>query len=759
MRGDSVTQAPGFAARLAAWAGRYRLGRIFAVVLAAASLLSALSTYASLTGASPLGADPRTILIHLYVDTVLFLLLGAVVARRLVLLWMERRRGSIGARLHTRLVVLFSLVALAPSVIVSIFFAVFFSFGVEGWFSNVVRTALSESKLVAEAYLKEHQQVIRGDILAMARDINREAPQVWNKPEQFSRLLAQQALFRSLSEAYIVDGGGRIRLRMRKSFILEQEPPPYWAVERARNGELVIIPSETDDRIRAVVKLDSLVDAYLWVGRYVEPQVLDHISRTRDAVIQYETIEGQRSSFETAIAAMFVLMVLLLLMAAVWLGLTFATNLARPIAALAAAAERVRAGDLAARVNESGVSDEIGSLSRAFNRMTGQLESQREELMEANRQLDSRRRFMETVLAGVSAGVIGLDADGAINLPNRSVSDLLSIDIGARKGSDLADIVPEIATMIDTVRERPDRMAEMQINLQINLQRDGRTRTLLVRLVADVADGRINGFVVTFDDITALLAAQRKAAWSDIARRIAHEIKNPLTPIQLSAERLRSKYLKEIRSDPETFAVCTDTIVRQVGDIGRMVDEFSSFARMPAPVMKPENLAEICENSLNLQRNARPEIEFRTDIPGEVVEIVCDSGQIGQALTNLLQNAADSIDGRAAPPVGALPGGIIEVRIVERERQVQVVVTDNGKGLPADERDRLTEPYVTTREKGTGLGLAIVKKIMEDHDGDLTLEDLGEDSATGGARVALSFAVPDAAVGSVKAMEPVDHGA
>ena len=305
--------------------------------------------------------------------------------------------------------------------------------------------------------------------------------------------------------------------------------------------------------------------------------------------------------------------------------------------------------------------------------------------------------------------------------------------------------------MLDTVRDRPDRMAEMQIILR----REGRTRTLLVRLVADVADGRIDGFVVTFDDITALLAAQRKAAWSDIARRIAHEIKNPLTPIQLSAERLRRKYLKEIRTDPETFAMCTDTIVRQVGDIGRMVDEFSSFARMPAPVMKPENLAEICEHSLALQRNARPKIEFRTDFPSDPVDIVCDLRQIGQALTNLLQNAADSIDGRPPPPVGSLPSGIIEVRIVAGERQVQVIVIDNGKGLPEDERDRLAEPYVTTRDKGTGLGLAIVKKIMEDHDGDLTLEDSG----AGGARVTLSFADRDAIARSVKAMEAIDRGA
>jgi two-component system nitrogen regulation sensor histidine kinase NtrY len=715
------------------------------------TILSAISTYASLTGSSPLGTDPRTILIHLYVDSVLFLVLGAVVARRLVLLWMERRRGSIGARLHTRLVVLFSLMALTPSVIVSVFFVVFFSIGIEGWFSNAVKTALTESKLVAEAYLKEHQQVIHGDILAMARDINREAPKVWNKPEQFNRVLARQALFRNLSEAYIVDGGGRIRLHIRKSFILEQEPPPPWALERARNGELVIIPSVTDDRIRAVIKLDSLVDAYLWVGRYVEPQVLDHISRTSEAVDQYELIEGKRSSFETIVAAMFVLVVLLLLMAAVWVGLTFATNLARPISAMAAAAEQVRAGDLSARVAESPVSDEIGSLGRAFNRMTGQLQSQHEELMEANRQLDARRHFMETVLSGVSAGVIGLDADGRINLPNRSASELLSTDLDARRGANIAEVIPEITELLNTVRNRPGRMAETQINVR----REGRALTLLVRIVADVSEERINGFVVTFDDITDLLAAQRKAAWSDIARRIAHEIKNPLTPIQLSAERLRRKYLKEIQTDPEAFAVCTDTIVRQVGDIGRMVDEFSSFARMPAPVMKPENLTAICESALTLQRNAHPEIEFHTEFPEHAVDIVCDERQIGQALTNLLQNAADSIEGRETPP-GVRPAtGTIGVRLEGHGDQVQIVVTDNGRGLPEHERDRLTEPYVTTREKGTGLGLAIVKKIMEDHGGDLTLQD----TDAGGACVTLSFATHDTNARASREMEAIDRGA
>jgi two-component system nitrogen regulation sensor histidine kinase NtrY len=391
----------------------------------------------------------------------------------------------------------------------------------------------------------------------------------------------------------------------------------------------------------------------------------------------------------------------------------------------------VRGGDLSARVEEVAANDELGSLSRAFNRMTSQLATQRAELVEANRQLDLRRRFTETVLAGVSAGVIGLDAAGRINLPNRSAAILLSSDIERHIGDDLVAVVPEMADLLEDARRRPDRLVEAQIKLL----RDKRQRTLLTRVAVEQADGEIRGFVVTFDDITELLAAQRTAAWADVARRIAHEIKNPLTPIQLSAERLKRKYLKEITSDPETFTICTDTIVRQVGDIGRMVDEFSAFARMPAPVMKSEDLVAICREVGFLQRQPHPDITVSLDCPEHPLYLRCDGRQLRQALINLVQNAIDAITGRdkaSVPP----PKGRIVIRLRETERATIIEVEDNGRGLPDDGRDRLTEPYVTTRAKGTGLGLAIVKKIMEDHGGELRLEDAPD----GGARVSLMFA-------------------
>jgi len=706
-------------ARVSQWGRRVGLGRKLSIALTVIALGFAFATYATITGSSPLGADTQTVLILLQIDLVLFLLLGLVVARSLVGLWIERRRGQVGSRLHMRLAMLFSLIALAPAIIVSVFSAVFFNFGMENWFNDRVKTAIVESRAVAEAYLKEHKQVIRGDVLSMARDLERALPLLTENPRQFSRILAGQGLVRNLSEIYVFDGSGRILAKWALGFVIDRDPVAPEIIERARSGEVVLLTSEADDRLRAIIKLDRFVDAFLYVGRFVEPRVLEHIDKTERAAAEYANIEGRRSSIEITFAMIFILVGMLLLFVAIWVGLVFANRLSRPISDLAGAAERVRAGDLSARVEEGPDSDELGLLSRAFNRMTDQLEGQRHELVQANRQLDERRHFIETVLSGVSAGVIGVDAEGRINLANRSACSLLAMDIDEQIGADISEVVPELSAMIGDAHTRPNRLVEAQISMQ----RVGRDRTLLVRLAADVVDRKVSGFVITFDDITELVAAQRKAAWSDVARRIAHEIKNPLTPIQLAAERLRRKYMNEITSDPETFSNCTDTIIRQVGDIGRMVDEFSAFARMPRPEMERENIGKICREALVLPRSAHPEIEFVSDIPGDPVMITGDSRQLSQVLTNLIQNAIDAIDGRVADGQAELAAGEIQLSLSLTEEDAEIVITDNGKGLPVEKRDRLTEPYMTTRTKGTGLGLAIVKTILEDHGGVLELKD------------------------------------
>jgi two-component system, NtrC family, nitrogen regulation sensor histidine kinase NtrY len=742
--------------RVRRWAGWIGLRHKLAFALAVAALVSGVATYLALTGAPPFEARPNAVLSLLNLDLVLLLLLGGLIAKRLLQVWAERRRGLAGSRLQIRLVVLFSLIAVTPTVIVAVFSYLFFSYGVESWFSAKVRTAIAESLAVAEAYLHEHQQAIRADALAMANDLNRDAVELELDPRRLEQVVSAQAALRGLTEAMVFDRAGHVLARSSLSFTLGFEPVPEGAIRVADEGDVAIMTSDSDDRVRALVRLDQFGQVYLYVGRYIEPRVIDHMKETQRAAAQYQQMENRRSGFQVTFALIFLMVAMLFLVAAVAIGIHFATQLAVPISLLATAAEQVRGGDLAVRVPEGEKDDELASLSRAFNRMTDQIDSQQRELREANRQLDDRRRFTETVLTGVSAGVIGLDRTGRVNLPNRSASALLGVDLEQSIGLDLADVAPEMAALLDEAERRPDRLAQSQVQLD----RGNSTRTLLVRIAAEHDEREISGFVVTFDDITELLSAQRKAAWADIARRIAHEIKNPLTPIQLSAERLRRRYLKEITQDPETFTICTDTIIRHVGDIGRMIDEFSAFARMPAPVLKSENLVEIVHRAVFLQRTAQRDITFDTVFPKVPVPISCDARLVGQAVINIVKNAIEAIEARIAE---AGPGiaGRIRVEVSAVAGQAAVVVEDNGKGLPRQGRERLTEPYVTTRAKGTGLGLAIVKKIMEDHGGELVLED----GDGGGARVRLVFAVEaraaerQDAAGKPLELSAVGHGA
>jgi two-component system, NtrC family, nitrogen regulation sensor histidine kinase NtrY len=716
--------------QLRSWTGGIALWRKMAIALAAAALASGIATYLALTGAPPFGPRPAVVLSLLNLDLILLLLLATLVAKRLVEVWAERRRGLAGSRLQVRLVGLFSLIAVLPTIIVAVFSYLFFSFGIESWFSDKVRTAISESVAVADAYVREHQQAIRADALAMAGNLNRSASMVQLNSQYLGPILTAQAAMRGLTEAAILDRNGSMVARTGLAFALGFEEISKDALRRARQGEVVIITDDQEERVRALVRLDDVNELYLFVGRYIEPRVLQHRDQTHLAAAQYERLELQRSGFQITFAVIFILVAMLFLVAAISIGIHFAAKLGDPISRLMAAAERVRAGDLAARVPEGEKDDELVSLSRAFNRMTYQIQAQQRELMEANRQLDERRRFTETVLTGVSAGVIGLDREGRVYLPNRTASALLEVDLDQSVGEDLATVAPAMVGLLEEAARWPDRLAEGQVQIASN----GSTRTLLVRIAAEHDAEEISGFVVTFDDITELLSAQRKAAWADIARRIAHEIKNPLTPIQLSAERLRRKYLKEIKKDSETFKTCTDTIIRHVEDIGRMVDEFSSFARMPTAVLKPEDLTTIVEQGVFLQRTAHPEIAFELRFAARPVPLRCDARLVGQAVINIVKNAIESIEARIVES-GKDPAGRIRVVVAERDGHVLVVVEDNGKGLPQQGRERLTEPYVTTRTKGTGLGLAIVKKIMEDHQGELVLEDRDG----GGARVWLVF--------------------
>jgi len=743
------------AQQVGTWAGRFGLRRKIAVALAVMAVAAGIATYLALTGAPPFGPHPVAVLSLLNLDLVLLLALAALVTKRLVEMWAERRRGLAGSRLQVRLVVLFSLIAVLPTIIVAVFSYLFFSFGIESWFSDKVRTAISESVQVADAYVKEHQQAIRADALSMANSLDRYGATMVISPQDLVQALTIQASMRGLTEAAILDGKGNMLARTGLAFALGFEDVGEDALRRAKDGEVVILTDDQEERVRALVSLGQFGGLYLYVGRFIEPKVLAHRRETQMAAAQYEQLEGRRAGLQITFSVVFILVAMLFLSAAVAIGISFAAQLADPISRLVGAAERVGAGDLSVRVPEGRKDDELTSLSRAFNRMTDQIQSQQQELIAANRQLDERRRFTETVLTGVTAGVIGLDRNGRIHLPNRSASALIGVDLETSVGKDLAEVVPAMATLLGEAERRPDRVAQAQIQIVS----DNSTRTLLVRIAAEQDYEGISGFVVTFDDITELLSAQRKAAWADVARRIAHEIKNPLTPIQLSAERLRRNYLKEIKKDPDTFRICTDTIVRHVEDIGRMVDEFSSFARMPAPVLKPEDLAAIVERAVFLERTAHSDIAFELNFATRPAMVRCDTRLTSQAVINIVKNAVEAIEARLVDS-GPSPPGRIVVSVEEDAGRTVVTVEDNGKGLPKRGRERLTEPYVTTRSKGTGLGLAIVKKIMEDHQGELLLEDAEE----GGARVRLIFMTE--ARGTVHAVPPsaedvntVAHGA
>jgi len=692
---------------------RHLSGRWFAVGLGVLACLSVVATYAAIRGIAPFGQDSGWVSRLLLADLILLLVLAIFIGWRVARVWTERIRGSAGSRLHVRLVMLFGFISIVPAVVVAGAAVLFFKFGVETWFSSEVRTALNQSVAVAEAYLEEHKNNVRADVLAVSKSLNLESNVLQGKPKLLNYALNIQSSLRSLTEAIVfISSTGDVIARAGLTYVLEFEG----------------IPPE-DDRVRALVRLDNYIDHYLYVGRFVDPKVLAQTKRTRFSVERFENLELKRENIEISFALLFIGLALILLLAASWFGLIVATQFSRPISALIDATEKVRAGDLNVSVPEETETKELGLLSRAFNRMTGELQRNRGELVEANQQLDERRRFTETVLSGVSAGVVGLDQDGRINLPNRAASDLTGQNLENRIGEDFSEVLPEMAEIL--TEAKTDRSARF-IERQIRITRDREPRTLLVRIGTERDGDTIRGYVVTFDDISALMSAQREAAWADVARRIAHEIRNPLTPIQLSAERLKRKYLGEIKSDPETFETCTDTIVRHVGDIGRMVDEFSSFARMPAPVIRPENLSDLIGQSIFLQRNANRDIAYESNMPADPLWFRCDGRQIGQAVTNLLLNAAEAIEGRTGDDLA--PGKIC-ITLSHQNETVTIEIEDNGKGLPSQQRDRLTEPYFTTRAKGTGLGLAIVRKIMEDHKGSLQLTD----SENGGACVRLQM--------------------
>jgi two-component system, NtrC family, nitrogen regulation sensor histidine kinase NtrY len=685
------------------------LGRVSTLLVASIALTLGIASFAVLAGRIKLNVHSGAAVGMMVADFAALLMLIIVLVGRVTRVVLEHRRGAAGARLHVRLVLLFGGVAAVPAILVAVFAIVFFNFGIQAWFNQRVQTALDESNQVAQGYLAEHDNDIRLDALAMAGDLSQNGSVFFGDPNEFANYLEVQVAERGLTEAEIFGPQSGLVASAGLFGGIAATTPDARTQAMAQAGQIPVIAPPGSTVEQAVIKLDITPPLMLMIEKPIDPAILDHVHRTQQAVAEYQRLSRNRAGLEVSFALVIAILTLLVLSALVGFGLVIANQIAKPIGHLIRAAEDVRAGDLSVRVPERDTGDEMAGLSRAFNRMTAQLGAQRAELLDVNGQLDERRRFTETVLAGVSAGVIGLDSKGRIELSNRAASELLRIDLMAQISHSLAEIVPEFQPLMAAVMTNPERPATAEIEHGPAMHK----RVLLVRIGAEMKTDLAVGFIVTFDDVTELLSAQRKAAWADVARRIAHEIKNPLTPIQLSAERLKRRFAKEITSDPESFTQCADTIVRHVGDIGRMVDEFSTFARMPSPVMRPEALERLAREAMVLQRVAHPQIEWAIDIQDNL-RATCDRRLIGQALTNLLANAADAV---------AMREGAKHVTLRLQADDVKAVfsVIDDGVGLPDTDRARLTEPYVTHKPKGTGLGLAIVRKIMEDHEGHLEL--------------------------------------
>ena len=703
------------------WRDRVDLYPRLEIAVALLVVVLGIASYAVLTGERAAGFSPPVVTLLLVANLLPLMALIVLIARRAAILLTNRRRGTAGAQMHVRLVALFAGVAAVPTLLVVVFASLLFQFGTQFWFSDRARTVLDNADQVAQAYVAENKQRVFDDIQAMAADVNNYARDYGIASSTFREGLVFQVKTRNLTEAavFTLFRGGAVTIFAKVNMDARPLSVRIQSLDlaRARAGEIRVIAS-AGDRVEAVVRIDPVLERYVYVSRKVDPLVLNSVARTQTALSEYKALTDRSRALKWRFNLLLMVVSLLILAAAIWFALWLANRLVTPIARLADAAERVGAGDLDARVPVRGAPDEIGTLARAFNRMTGQLKTQQAALVRANAQADQRRQFTEAVLSGVSAGVLSIDASGTIKLANRSAADLLETTEAALAGRPLAEAVPELATLLAEASAQGDAAG------QVAIARGADTQTLSVNIAAETGGAR--SYVLTFDDISAQLADQRRAAWADVARRIAHEIKNPLTPIQLSAERLQRKYARQIVDDPETFASLTGTIVRQVGDLRRMVDEFSSFARMPKPVFRPESIAEIAKQALFLQEVAYPHIRFGLVLPAHLPDLVCDRRQLSQAMINLLKNAAEAIaiKGDGEP-------GLVSLAIEASETTVTVRVTDNGCGLPTEARDRLTEPYVTTRIRGTGLGLAIVKKIVEEHGGTL---DLGD--APGGGTVA-----------------------
>ena len=656
----------------------------------------------------------------LLLDLIYVLLIVGIVLVRILYVLSQRRSRLAGSKLHFRLAGVFTTMSLLPTVTVAVFATVSINLGLETWFSDRVQSVVGTSLSAARSYANEQQVALIEDIKSIAEDLQtfRENRRLVEDDELRNKLaLLQLELQRGLKEAFILNGSGDIELRGERSYLFDFERPDEQKIIDAIS-DVVLIDDFNNNELRALIFLEGFGDRYLYVTREVDGTLFNLLDETQKTAVLYQQMESDRTAYLLNFAVLYFALALLLIVSSVLFALGFAERLSKPIGRLAAAAKRVGAGELTTQVIEDQGDDEIAQLGRYFNQMTKQLKSQRDALIENTDQIEERRRLFDSVLSSVTSGVVVLDPDGNVNFTNNSANKILNYNTEEIIQNKLNEIFPELNSLFQQLK----RSEVNNIQSEIQLVRSGRLENFLVRMGTMNEDGRLKGYVVAFDDITNLVSAQRSAAWGDVARRIAHEIKNPLTPIQLSAERINRKFSPILQNDSDTLQQMVEVITRQTDDIRRIVDEFSKFARMPELKRNNEDLCALVKSVISLQQAGQPKVSINFFTPDSPIFISIDATLMNQAITNILKNAGEAIEARNLKNESPKEQGVINVLIRENTESVTLEISDNGVGLPPD-RSRLFEPYVTTREKGTGLGLAIVKKIIEEHGGVLKLED------------------------------------
>jgi two-component system nitrogen regulation sensor histidine kinase NtrY len=722
--------------------------RILGPIAVVIALLSALVTFLVLSDLTPISPTDLVVKTLLGVNALTVAFLVIIIARELWLIVQARRRGRAAARLHVRIIALFSLIAAAPAILVAIVASVTLDRGLDRLFSTRTRTMMENSIAMSDIYLREHAQTIRREVLTMASDLGGAKPLFDVDRVRFRQFFTAQAVDRGLPMAEIIDSDLSVVERAEGTSAPQVTPPPREALATITETEPKVGLFLDANYAAAIIKIPSFENSYLYIARPFDQEIVARLRQTEENIDYYNLLQERRFGIQIAFALVYTVIALIVLLSAVWIGLNFANYLVAPIRRLIGAANLVSTGNLYVQVPIRRSEGDLANLGETFNKMTQELRTQRDDIVRARDLIDSRRRFTEAVLAGASAGVIGVDAEGRVSILNRSAERLIGSSEAETLGRPLAEVVPELAEMMAAARSGAQRLVQGQVTIN----RKGRERNLSVRVTSEQAVEADHGYVITLDDITDLVSAQRTSAWADVARRIAHEIKNPLTPIQLSAERLRRKYGKVITEDRDVFEQCTDTIVRQVEDIKRMVDEFSRFARTPKPVMAAEDVADTVRQAVFLMQVGHSDIDIEVDIAEDKLPAYFDRRLISQALTNIIKNATEGI---AAVPAGEVGRGRIQISAAREGGDIVIDVIDNGIGLPKDNRNRLLEPYVTTREKGTGLGLAIVGRILEEHGGRIELKDASEKIAgQRGAWVCLRFASAEVSASPSANAEP-----